>query len=87
MLGGKQRAAGISQPQMVPIKTNFFLVNPQTSLRYIFISELSEEKKKLQHDPLLFWPHSLFGLCSEQAQKIHFMLKAGPSRDPETKNS
>lgn len=60
---------------MVPIKRIFFLVNPKTSLSYIFISELSEgKKKKLQRDPLFFWPRSLLGLCSEQAVKIHFLL-------------
>jgi len=46
-----------------------------------------KKKKKFQRDPLFFWPHSLLGLCSEQAQKIHFTLKADPSKDPETKNS
>lgn len=63
----------------------FLLVNPKTSPRYIFISELSKGKKKknLRHDPLFFWPRSLLGLCSERAQKIHFMLGA----DPEPKNS
>lgn len=35
---------------------------------------MKEKKKKLQRDPLFFWPHSLLGLCSEQEENIHFLL-------------